>query len=356
MSIENSISDCRFCSVVSKTNGEDPIGTATPFHSCLIIEKKQPWDLKEFFHELKFDPMKLLLQHQILLRVIAIAPDKEYSEPNYTRIVYYFRDSKSLIRFKKQEFIIPDKEVNTFIIALFKNLKKESNQLEEFNKYLQPENQIRDLLVCTHGNVDVACSRFGYPIYQQLRSDYGAASEGKLRVWRCSHFGGHRFAPTLLDLPDGRFWGHLEPEILDVLVNQSGSVSQLRPFYRGWAGLSKFVQIAEAEIWIKEGWEWLTYEKIGEIVNTDESSMKEFLDEYNHLFPSGDIPVSLKNFIQEVNWVELRINFASPDGKISGSYEAKVEANGEVISASTSGKELELKSMKQYCVTSLVKK
>jgi len=39
-------------------------------------------------------------------------------------------------------------------------------------------------LVCTHGNVDVACSRFGYPIYEKLRKEY---SDENLRVWRCSH-------------------------------------------------------------------------------------------------------------------------------------------------------------------------
>ena len=56
-------------------------------------------------------------------------------------------------------------------------------------------------MVCTHGNIDAACARFGYPIYQQLRQNYATQS---LRVWRCSHFGGHQFAPTLIDFPSGR--------------------------------------------------------------------------------------------------------------------------------------------------------
>ena len=35
-----------------------------------------------------------------------------------------------------------------------------------------------------------------------------------LRVWQSAHFGGHRFAPTLIDLPIGHLWGHLDEEKL----------------------------------------------------------------------------------------------------------------------------------------------
>jgi hypothetical protein len=32
------LSDCQFCSIVSKTNGEDPIGSAGTFNRWLIVE------------------------------------------------------------------------------------------------------------------------------------------------------------------------------------------------------------------------------------------------------------------------------------------------------------------------------
>jgi len=35
--------DCRFCSKISKANGEDPIGSAWPYQQWLIIEVPQPW-------------------------------------------------------------------------------------------------------------------------------------------------------------------------------------------------------------------------------------------------------------------------------------------------------------------------
>ncbi|NJM00247.1 MAG: hypothetical protein HC924_16270 [Synechococcaceae cyanobacterium SM2_3_2] len=99
-----------------------------------------------------------------------------------------------------------------------------------FEVYEQPNRTIRDLMICTHGNVDVACARFGNPIYHLLRQTYSHAS---LRVWRCSRFGGHQFAPTLLDLPTAHCWGHLDPQALNPLVNHQGCVSSLRSYYRG---------------------------------------------------------------------------------------------------------------------------
>ncbi len=113
-------------------------------------------------------------------------------------------------------------------------LLNQPEQLSKFQMFRQDNKSIRDLLVCTHGNHDVSCGRFGYPLYRTLKQDY---ADTKISVWQCSHFGGHQFAPTLLDMPEGRYWGHLEPEILDLLIYRQGSVADLRSFYRGWGGL-----------------------------------------------------------------------------------------------------------------------
>ena len=56
-------------------------------------------------------------------------------------------------------------------------------------------------LVCTNGQRDVCCARFGLPLYEQLRMTYGT------RIWQTTHLGGHRFAPNLLCLPSGHVYG-----------------------------------------------------------------------------------------------------------------------------------------------------
>ncbi|WP_445634043.1 Sucrase ferredoxin [Nostoc sp. DSM 114161] len=324
--------DCRFCSLVSKANGEDLIGTAGTCEHWLIMEVPQPWP-QEIFQE---NPIiksviglfqELIFQHGVNLKPIIIAPDREYSYPGFTRIFYYYRPGKLFSQFEKQEFVVPESKAADLLTAIFQQLIQQPNNLSQFQQYQQQTSHIRELMVCTHAQVDVACGRFGTPIYRQLRKEYAPISNGKLRVWQTTHFGGHQFAPTLIDLPSGCLWGHLEPDILDLLVQRNGSVSGLREYYRGWTGLSKFEQIVEREIWIKSGWSWVNYLKAGKIVAMGKD---------------GD-------------WAEIQIDFALPDGSISGAYEAKIEVCGEVMSAFNSAKEMELEAVKQYRVSHLVK-
>jgi hypothetical protein len=62
------------------------------------------------------------------------------------------------------------------------------------------------ILVCTHGVHDVCCALRGRPVAAAL------ASRWPELVWECSHIGGDRFAPNLVILPDGFYYGNLDPE------------------------------------------------------------------------------------------------------------------------------------------------
>ncbi|MEH2349584.1 MAG: sucrase ferredoxin [Nostoc sp.] len=331
-----SLTDCRFCSLVSKASGEDPIGTAGTYDYWLIMEIPQPWPQEIFYENPTIKPLISLFQEVeeqgINIRPMLIAPDSEYSHPGFTRVLYYYRPAKLFSQFEKQEFVVPEEKATVLVTAILKQLMQQPNDLSQFQEYEQQTSHIRELMVCTHAQVDLACGRFGNPIYRRLRKEYAPVSQGKLRVWQTTHFGGHQFAPTLADLPQGCFWGHLEPEALNLLVNRNGSVSGLRQFYRGWAGLSKFEQIAEREIWMQLGWTWLNYLKSGQVVAKQEVSQGE-----------------------DEDWAEVQIDFAVPDKSLLGAYKARVEACDRVISALNSAKEMQLKAVKQYRVSSLIK-
>jgi hypothetical protein len=381
--------DCRFCSTVSKANGHDPIGSAWPYDQWLIVETPQPWESlwakHPVLHLVYEQLIKPLWDQGVQVNSLAIAPDPDYSTPGHTRILHYRCPVGLFAQFQKQEFLVPTDHIYPLAAALL----QQPDQLPQFEPYRQSTEQVRDLMVCTHGNVDVACARFGFPIYRQLRETYGGKWEGgrvgewergrvdetstnaneieksnppihppthqptyspthlpihpsthppaypptspPLRVWRCSHFGGHVFAPTLVDLPEGRYWGHLEPEMLDLLVYRNGSVADLRSFYRGWCGLKPFEQIAEREIWMQEGWPWLTYLKRGETIATAPTANED----------------------DEADWAEVRIEYVSPDGRMTGAYTAKIEACGTVLTQWQSGQEHPQEPVKQYRVTQL---
>ncbi len=272
------------------------------------------------------DAFQVAWDRDIKFRPLAISSDQTTSAKTESiRVLYFSRSSAQFARFERQEYLITQGELSHLVTALL----NQTEQLSKFQRFRQNNESIRDLLVCTHGNHDVSCGRFGYPLYRTLKQDYATET---LRIWRCSHFGGHQFAPTLLDMPEGRYWGHLEPGILDLLIYRQGSVADLSPFYRGWAGLAWAEQIAERDIWVKEGWEWLSYLKSGETLAISD--------------PEADYP----------DWVDVQIHFCSPDRPYSGTYEARIEAYREVETMWNSGDLDSIEVIKQYQVTRLVKR
>ena len=313
----------RLSCAVSQANGEDPGGTGTPFTGYLLVEVAPPWkyDVGESrrFPESLWEAVKGLWEAGVVEKFTAIMPDRdEYSREGHSRAILLRRPTGSFFAsYQKEDYLVPEDELVPLVEAL-----SEPERSSRFGRYGEDTSHVRDILVCTHGSHDVCCGRFGYPLYQELRQEYAAASEGKLRVWRTSHMGGHRFAPNLIDLPEGRYWGRMRSEDLENFVTRSGPASDLRGFYRGWAGLGgEFEQIAEGEAFSREGWGWTEYPKAGEVIEVDEEGER----------------------------AEVRIEYRTPDGS-SGAYEATVEAVGSVATLLDSGTEA-LQEVRQYGVS-----
>jgi hypothetical protein len=95
-------------------------------------------------------------------------------------------------------------------------------------------------LVCTNGQRDLCCARFGLPIYQALRERFGA------RVWQTTHLGGHRFAPNVLVLPQAALYGRVSEESLDEFVRDTELGTLHGPLLRGRHGYAAPAQAAEA--------------------------------------------------------------------------------------------------------------
>ena len=78
-----------------------------------------------------------------------------------------------------------------------------------------------------------------------------------MRLWRGSHTGGHRFSPTLIDLPDGRSWGRLDATDLATILRRDAPPASLAGRYRGLGTLpSYYERLAEAALFMDAGWAW----------------------------------------------------------------------------------------------------
>ncbi len=100
-----------------------------------------------------------------------------------------------------------------------------------------PSNQA--LLICAHGVHDACCAIRGRPVAAALADRWPAAT------WECSHVGGDRFAANLVVVPDGIYYGGLDPDTaVDVVAEHlAGRVSA-----RHLRGVSTAIPLAQAAI------------------------------------------------------------------------------------------------------------
>ena len=110
--------------------------------------------------------------------------------------------------------------------------------------------------VCTNGQRDLCCARFGLPLYNRLREHVGE------RVWQVTHLGGHRFAPNVLVLPQGVLYGRVgtEDESIERFVAEVEAGSVPRRHLRGRSCYPKPVQAAEGFAGL-EDLEWIACEE-----------------------------------------------------------------------------------------------
>jgi hypothetical protein len=95
-------------------------------------------------------------------------------------------------------------------------------------------------LVCTNGRHDPCCADLGRPVVRAL-VDAGAPD-----VWECSHIGGDRFAANIVCLPEGIYYGRVEPERAAALVADYRDRMLDLDHYRGRSCYGPLVQAAEA--------------------------------------------------------------------------------------------------------------
>lgn len=94
--------------------------------------------------------------------------------------------------------------------------------------------------VCTNGQRDLCCARFGLPAYAALRARVHD------RAWQITHLGGHRFAPNILALPQSAMYGRIDAADVDQLVTAVEAGELSFPHLRGRSFYPPAVQAAEA--------------------------------------------------------------------------------------------------------------
>lgn len=101
------------------------------------------------------------------------------------------------------------------------------------------------VLVCTHGKRDQCCGILGGKIFAKLHA------KKPEWIWQSSHLGGHRFAPTLLSLPDGMMYGRIPEEEAEEFLEYVERGEQWHIEYRrGSTRLLHWQQVLQ--MWLEE--------------------------------------------------------------------------------------------------------
>ncbi len=243
------------CSAFSLEAGERPAGSAPSWKRLLAFELPRPWqfDVAEtpHFPAAVRDALARADDAGVEVRAQCVSPDAEYSAEGRAAVMLFSRPDGPFTTFQREEYLVPTEELGGLVSALL----LDRDGLGRFAGFRRDMDGVRDILVCTHGSRDKCCASFGFPVYDELRYRYAPRLRGRLRVWQVSHLGGHRLAPNLIDMPEGRNWVRVGPEQLDALALRSRPPSDLQPYYRGLVGLdSPFEMVAEGVALMREGW------------------------------------------------------------------------------------------------------
>ncbi|MFN2377465.1 MAG: sucrase ferredoxin, partial [Candidatus Binatia bacterium] len=239
------------CSRLSAERGLPLIGTAGFYDSVLAFEFEAPWAPRlvgSRAGDLALDAvLRRLSDDYPRLRLLAVEPGR--ARHGRVRILHLVRGQGSFREYRRREYGVDRDRLAATLQALAEGAVDEELRVS-------CADGLRDILVCTHGARDACCGKFGFGLYREfadLVRERGAG-QAPVRVWRSSHLGGHRFAPTVLDLPSGRMFGRLAAgDAAAVLGGGAALARRLDAIYRGRCALPEAVQIAERELWTRNG-------------------------------------------------------------------------------------------------------
>ena len=103
-------------------------------------------------------------------------------------------------------------------------------------------------IVCTHGKRDRCCAKYGRPLYDSLKGKVDPAW-----VWQSTHVGGDRFAGNVVVLPEGLYYGRVDDEDLDPVLDSYRDRRIHLDRYRGRSIHTFVVQAAERALREQEG-------------------------------------------------------------------------------------------------------
>ncbi len=209
----------------------DPGGTALAPDVVVLVEVDEPWPKPVAKHESMIALVQAAQARPEQIRLLAAVPQGD--DP---RRVIAFRPTKGGA-LRSERVLCADP-----VGALHEVLDDETPE------QLRCRDGVTTMLICTQGSHDICCGIEGLAFAEW------AEEELDLEVFRVSHTGGHRFAPTAMTLPDGRMWAYLNPETTTEVLQTRTDAAAVAGRCRGWWGTPTGpAQVAERAVFATLG-------------------------------------------------------------------------------------------------------
>ena len=185
------------CSVAATRRGDSQIGTAAPARRWLLIEHPGPWGFAAVA-ESGIDPPVLEQIRQAAgtagARILLVRRPGR-GQPTRVRswAVASFDSATVWGSWANDNELLGAVDV----------LRTDARRPPIAGAATEPIPAEPLLLVCAHGVHDTCCAVRGRPVAAALQAEWPDLT------WECSHVGGDRFAPNVVVLPDGAYYGGL---------------------------------------------------------------------------------------------------------------------------------------------------
>ena len=180
------------CALIAREKQEDPAGTAVHIKRWICLEIPQGWQPKFKIHDLNIPQevqdaiQKGLEVPQTRLQLI------RGNRANRTDYIAFVCDQTGLYT------------------CQVKNLQDWVHyDWTDFSSFTKSDQDLT--LICTHGSRDICCGTMGGKLYKGLIDNQNPKPPTPT-IWQTSHLGGHRFAPTILQLPQSLISAFVEVE------------------------------------------------------------------------------------------------------------------------------------------------
>jgi hypothetical protein len=248
------------CAVRHAAEGVDPGGTAPHWDAVLVVEVPAPWpwDISEAepFRSLCDAPSATITGADgRIWRPQAVLP----AEPvEGVRVMAREAAGQAAGLFELREWLLPPGSPDLQVQLCAALLGSDEPTVARFSMYRDdPAPGTVDLLLCTHGTRDVCCGGSGTSLHAAAVSALDAQPVLGFRLWRSSHAGGHRFAPTGMSFPDGVSWSHLDLHSLLEIASRETAGAALPGHVRGAVSVDGAqAQVADREGFRAHGWDW----------------------------------------------------------------------------------------------------